>query len=525
MDNGLGYWSYKHADLNADREAFVQGESRVTYAQFNVRTNKLARALEDIGVSKGDRVALLSTNSIEFMEVLFAVAKIGAICVPLNFRLAGPELAYAIANSESRALFYSGDLHDSAQAALNAPEVVDVRHVVCIPADGADDAVDVASGVTMLRYQALLEAGQSHDVHRSVDTDDPLLILYTSGTTGRPKGAMLTHHNMYTNAIHLILAGQGLSRYDKTITPCPLFHVGGLCVHTVPLFYAGGCTVVMREFDPAGLLKLMEQEKATVEFLVPAMWSAVVRVPDFDSYDLSALRYTQSGGAPCPITVIEFLQSKGWDFLEGFGMTETCAGAMVLDADNATRKLGAVGKPVMHDDARIVDETGTDAPQGTVGELVMRGPNIFIGYWKMPEATADAIRDGWFHTGDLARIDEEGFFWIVDRKKDMIITGGENVYPIETEQVLHHHPAIADVAVIGVPDDKWGEAVVAIVVPELGATLVASEIIAYTRERIAGYKAPKRIEIIEELPRNATGKILKRELRRIYTGREGSVSR
>jgi acyl-CoA synthetase (AMP-forming)/AMP-acid ligase II len=260
-------------------------------------------------------------------------------------------------------------------------------------------------------------------------------------------------------------------------------------------------------------------------FLVPAMWEALTQVPKCESYDLSELRFGVSGGAPCPITVIEFMQERGVTFQEGFGMTETAPLVSVLAAEDLPAKAGSIGRVAMHVDARIVDEQDRDMPAGLVGELVLQGPNIFKGYWGLPAASAEAFRNGWFHTGDLGRMDAEGFITLVDRKKDLIITGGENVYPIEVEQVLFRHPQIADVAVIGAPDERWGETVVAVVVPKPGESPTERDVIEYARGRIAHFKAPSRVEFVSELPRNATGKILKRDLRLKFSGRAESLGR
>jgi acyl-CoA synthetase (AMP-forming)/AMP-acid ligase II len=515
MDRGIGWWLTKHAVNSATRTALVQGERRQTYAELDTRANQLSSALYAAGVRHGDRVSTLALNGIEHVETIFAVAKLGAIFVPNNYRLSADEVAYNLADSGAVVLVVSSSLAPLATAALAAPGV-HVRTVVTIGGPGPEGAVD---------FEAFLATGSTEPRDDDVSIDDRALIMYTSGTTGRPKGAVITHATIQHNAVHAVTMGAGLSREDVTTTPAPLFHIGGLMVHTLPLLFVGGRVVLLEGFDPTSTLTAMAQERATVQFLVPAMWHAITRHPDFDSFELSALRFCLSGGAPCPLTVIEFLQGHGWQFLEGFGMTETCANTMALAPEDAVRKQGAVGRPLMHAEARIVDDEDREVPVGTVGELVMRGPSMFTGYWGLPAATAEAWRSGWFHSGDLAKVDEEGFYRLVDRKKDMVITGGENVYPIEVEQVLFRHPAVADVAVIGVPDERWGEAVTAVVVPQQGAEVDPTELIAYARERLAHFKCPRRVEVIAELPRTATGKVLKRELRLTFTGQEQSVTR
>ena len=521
MDRGMGFWLTKHALLNGSRTALVAQHEERTYGQLHSRTNRLAASLYETGVRRGDRVAILATNSIEYLETLFAVSKLAAVLVPLNWRLSADEIAFNLSDSGSRVLVHSTGLAALADAALDRPGVrVDLVLVV-----GGDAAPGSAATPARRPFEQFLASGADTTRDEDVSPEDIALIMYTSGTTGRPKGAMLSHGAFQANAVHALLMGGGLSRYDVTTTPAPLFHIGGLAVHTLPLLYAGGKVVLLDGFDAAAALQAMADSRATVQFLVPAMWHALTRVPDFESYDLSAMRFALSGGAPCPLTVIEFLQARGWQFLEGFGMTETCANAMLLDAENAVRKLGSVGRPVMHVDARLVDDDDRDVPVGEVGELVLRGPNLFTGYWGLPAATAEAWRGGWFHSGDLGRLDEEGYFTLVDRKKDMVITGGENVYPIEVEQVLFRHPAVADVAVIGLPDERWGETVVAVVVPQTQGTIDERDLIDFTRARLAHFKCPTRVEVVSELPRTATGKLLKRELRRVYAGTEQSVTR
>ncbi|MFY9920843.1 MAG: AMP-binding protein, partial [Mycobacterium sp.] len=272
-------------------------------------------------------------------------------------------------------------------------------------------------------------------------------------------------------------------------------------------------------------LTAMAREKVTVQFLAPVMWAALMAVPDVEDYDLSALELAITGSAPCPLPVLEYFQGRGVSFQEGFGLTETAPGATLLDASHINEKLGSIGRPMFHVSTRIVDEYDRDVPVGDVGELLVRGPNVFAGYWGRPDATAEAFRGGWFHTGDLGRVDAEGFITLVDRKKDMVITGGENVYPIEVEQVLCRHPAIREVAVVGVPHDKWGETPIAVVALVQDAVAAADELIAYTRERLAHFKCPTRVEFVSELPRTATGKVLKTTLRKNYGGREAALGR
>lgn len=512
MDMGIGQWLYKHAQINGERRALADQHRSVTYAELDGRTNQLARSLRSAGVRPGDRVAILAVNSVAYLEVTFAAAKLGAITVPLNYRLSASEIAFSLVDSGSMVVFHSSDFSSVLHDALCDR---DVRRPVTITLDHGSGDV----------YEQFLGAHSTAALHSDVNAHDAALIVYTSGTTGRPKGAVLSHGAVTANAHHALLMGAGLSRYDVTVTPAPLFHVGGLAVHTLPLLYAGGYNYILESFEPRETLRTMGRVGATVQFLVPAMWAAISRLEEFHQLKPSGLRFAVAGGSAAPLTLIEFLQNQGWMFLEGFGMTEVCANAMLLDAEHAVDKRGSVGRPLMHVDARVVDEADADTAPGVVGELVLRGPNLFSGYWGLPAETADAWSGGWFHTGDLARVDDEGFYTLVDRKKDMVITGGENVYPIEVEQVLHRHPAVEQVAVIGVPDETWGEAVTAVIVVREGVAADESEIINFTRDTLAHFKCPKSIHFAASLPWSPTGKLLKRELRQTYAGTPTGVNR
>jgi acyl-CoA synthetase (AMP-forming)/AMP-acid ligase II len=515
VDRGIGSWVTKRAHLSGEGTALVFGERHTTYDELDRRTDQLARALRGLGVRKGDRVGALLLNSPAFLETMLATAKLGGVFVPMNLRLTPPEVGYLLADSGADVFVCSGPLAPVARAAL-AEEGVRVRHRIL--ADGAAEEGE-------LGFEELLGGGEARALGSDVAGSDLSCLMYTSGTTGRPKGAMLTHDNHLWNVVNSLSFGRGLRADDVTVTVAPMFHIGGLGVHTLPLLYVGGRNVILPSFDPAQALATIARERATVQFMVPAMWAALMAVPDFDSHDLSALELAVSGGAPCPLPVIEFFQGKGLPFQEGFGMTETAPLVSVLDAERVKEKAGSIGRAVFHVEARIADEADLDVPAGEVGELLVRGPNVFSGYWGLPEATAEAFRGGWFHTGDLGRMDPQGYITLVDRKKDMIISGGENVYPIEVEQVLYRHDAVQEAAVIGVPDARWGETPVAVVAVAPGTQLDPAELIAYTRERLAHFKCPTRVEVVDALPRNATGKVLKTELRARFGGTSSAVSR
>lgn len=501
MIKGIGSWITRYSETQPDKLAIVSGENYLSYRQFNERINQLANGLTNLGIRKGDRVNVLLLNTNELLETLFACAKIGAIFVPINFRLSADEVEYIIRDSSGSVFIYDERLVQIAEALDNR-----IEHLHFIIQVGS-------SHDNHMVYEQFLAEQSNEEPNHDIALEEPHMMMYTSGTTGRPKGALLTHSNTVWNAINA-LVDISVESDDITLTVAPLFHIGGMNIFTTPTLYKGGTVLLQDQFNPIDILKAIEQEKVTTLFLVPAMWLAVTQVPNFDEYDLSSLRLNVSGGASCPITVIEFFQKRGIPFIEGFGLTETAPFVAVLDSENSIRKNGSVGKPPIHVDIRIVDENDNDVELGKVGELLVKGPNVFQEYWNKPEETKEAIRNGWFYTGDLSKFDDEGFLYIVDRKKDMIISGGENVYPVEVEQVLYRHPSIKDVAVVGYPDEKWGETVKAFVVPNDGdSSIDLAEIESFCNDKLARFKIPKRLKVIDELPRNATGKVLKTVLR------------
>ncbi|MFC4801475.1 long-chain fatty acid--CoA ligase [Neobacillus sp. GCM10023253] len=502
MVQGIGNWLVKHCKVRPDRLALVYNEKRFTYLEFNERVNRLANALLSLGVRKGDRVDALLLNTNEMLEAVFACAKIGAIFVPINFRLSAEEVHYIVNDSRAYHFIYDSRMRPLVdQLRMMKSSLLEYIHVGNQP--HYDD----------LLYEKLLEEASPVEPGFEIGIDDIHLMMYTSGTTGRPKGAMLSHGNTQWNAINFI-HNTPVDYSDTTLAAAPLFHIGGMSVFTLPLIYKGGANILIDGFDPVRILQKINDEQVTTLFLVPAMWQALMSVPNFDAYDISSLQFAVSGGAPCPITVIEFFQKRGIPFYEGFGLTETAPFVSILDKENTIRKNGSVGKEPMHTTVRIVDPLDRDVRPGEVGELIVNGPNVMVGYWNKPDETKEAIRNGWFYTGDLAKFDEDGFIYIVDRKKDMIITGGENVYPIEIEQVLYRHPNICEAAIIGYPDEKWGESIKAVVaLKDHSQTLTVTDLIQFLDGKIARFKIPKQLEIVEALPRNATGKILKTVLR------------
>ncbi len=502
MTKGIGSWLVKHSEVRPDRLAVVYKDKRYTYGELNERVNRCANGLLALGVCKGDRVNALLLNTNEMIEALFACAKLGAILVPINVRLSPQEILYIIQDARASHFIYDERLRPLVDHIRMAKtSIQEFIHAGSSP--HGDDHV----------YEELIEQASASEPGFPVFMDDVHMMMYTSGTTGKPKGAMLTHGNTQWNAINSIHSTP-FDNDDIALAVAPMFHIGGMSVSTTPLIYKGGTIVLEDMFDPVRILQKIETERVTNIFLVPAMWHALMQVPNFENYDISSLRFAVSGGAPCPITVIEFFQQRDIPFYEGFGLTETAPFVCILDKESSVRKNGSVGKEPMHTSVRIVDPNDRDVPPGEVGELIVQGPNIMAGYWNKPEETKAAIRNGWFYTGDLAKFDDEGFIYIVDRKKDMIITGGENVYPIEVEQVLYRHPNIREAAIIGYPDEKWGESIKAVIAlkdPEQQLTL--EDLKGFLEGKIAKFKIPKQVEIVEALPRNATGKILKTALR------------
>ncbi|MRH92007.1 long-chain-fatty-acid--CoA ligase [Nocardia sp. SYP-A9097] len=492
---GIGDWATQRARLSGDKVAFVSGARSWTYSEFEDRANRLANRLRDsFGIRRGDRIAAVIPTSVECLEILFATAKLGAIFTPINVRLTASEIGYVLADLGAELLF--------AHAAF--PQVADA-----VREPGVRVRAVVALGE---EYDDLVATADPTPVIPMADRHDTAVIMYTSGTTGRPKGAMITHENLRANAA-AVTSAFGLRASDVTVTALPMFHIGGLGLYTLPFIYVGGRNVIMPSFDPVAVLDAVVAEKATQLLLVPTMWQAIMAVPDLDRYDLSSLDCALTSGAPAPTAVLDFLSRSGIPFREGFGMTECAPSIAVLDSEYVRDKSGSIGRPLFGIETRVVDDHDRDVPLGEVGELLVRADNVFAGYWMRPEETAQAMRGGWFHTGDLARSDDEGFLTLVDRKKDMLISGGENVYSREVELVIAAAPGVRDVAVVAAPHEKWGETPVAFIVPAPGATLTEADVLFFVQERLARFKIPTRVEFLDALPTTPTGKIQKNLLR------------
>ena len=500
-------WIKRYAERTPDKIAIVDAHTdrKFTYAQFNQRANRFASFLKDnLGVNQGDRVSILAANSSDYFEILFACGKMGAILNTLNWRRAPPELEYIINDCAPRVLIYEPDC---AEAVDELRSKIDCEYYIVLGEEAPNGEYT---------YEDALSSGSPEGVEMpELKYTDTWAILYTSGTTGRPKDAQVTYGNFFYNAVGM---GQAidLSSQDVNLNVLPTFHAGGLGLYAGPILHTGGTLVVMRAFDPERFLQLMVEWSVSVLLLVPSIYLMLAQFPEFDKYDLSHVRSWGSGGSTLPPSLVQQFAERGIIIQQGFGMTETGPTVFIIDKEHAVVKAGSVGKPVIHTDVRIVDEYGSILGPNQVGELCIKGGNVTTGYWNRPEATAEALVNGWLRSGDAAKFDEDGFYYIVDRWKDMFISGGENVYPAEVENVIYEHTAVAEVAVIGVPHPKWQEVGKAIVVLKEGQKLTEEEIIEFCQGKLAKYKIPKSAAFVEVLPRTAAGKVLKRELRKQF---------
>lgn len=501
------------------KHAIVCGEGRWTYQEFCCRVNRLSHGLKSFGVGKDDRVAILHPNCHAFLEAYYAIPQIGAISVPINYRLSPREVAFILKDSESRVL-----VADSMFKNHIASIREEVRGVERILWTGKPRE---SNGSIDLNYEEVLErADDSPLSYPPVGGEDIAQIYYTSGTTGRPKGVMLSHKNVTTHALGTI-AEIHLTDCDVWLHVAPLFHLADAWA-TWAVTWVGGTHVLVREFDAKVVLEAIEREKATLTNLIPTMLNLMVNHPEVGRFDYSSLRVLLSGGAPiAPEVVRKIVETFNCDYIQTYGMTETSPYLTLSILKGHLKKLSAVdqlrfksktGREFIGVELKVVDEQGKEIERNEkeVGEIIVRGDIVTRGYWKLPDETKNSIREGWLYTGDMAVMDEEGYVTIVDRKKDMILTGGENVYSTEVENVLYMHPAILECAVIGIPDPKWGEAVKGVVVLKSGQKATEQEVIQFCKERLAHYKAPKSIDFIGALPRTGSGKIHKKDLRDKY---------
>ncbi len=498
-------WLAYHTTRFADKTAAIDLHSgrEFTYGEFNMRAEKLAAFLTNgLGIEKGDRVGVLAHNSSDFFEIQFACAKAGLVFLPLNWRLTVPELEFIVGDAAPRVLIYGPEFADAAEALeklCKLPVILENNF------DGTDSP-----------YEAGIAKAGPLTARAEVTHADLSTIMYTSGTTGLPKGAMITHGMTFWNAVNLGPPAR-VSLDTKHLVVMPTFHTGGLNCYANIVFHVGGTVAVAREFDPATILQLLDARNGhafTHFFGVPAMYLFMSQHPDFAEADFSGLLTCGIGASPAARSLLDSWAEKGVALQQGYGMTETSPIVTVLDAHMALEKVGSAGLPALHMDMRIVDEEGQDVTEAEqVGEIWVKGPNVTPGYWNRPDATAETIIDGWLKTGDAARRDADGYVYIVDRWKDMYISGGENVYPAEIENIIFQLEGVADVAVIGVPHERWGETGQAIVVRAEGSTLSEEDVLRHCRPKLAKFKQPGTVRFVDELPRNATGKVLKRELR------------
>ncbi len=499
------------AHKTPERVAFRCENQQRTYAEIDRRVTRLARGLADRGIGHRDRVAILMTNRIEVLESYFAAHRLGAIAVPVNFRLTASEVAFIVENSGAKAIIVDAGLAPLAgQVRAQLGDGTPIS--VCLVTSEAPEE----AGPRSESYEQVISSSSDTELAIDVPESDPAFIMYTSGTTGRPKGAILSHFNLMINTFNMMSATSMFGDDTVWLSGLPLFHIG--CLDGIlPYVMIGGTSVILSSgpFDASQAVDMLVNERATACLFVPAQWQAICAVPGVKQRSFN-LRRILTGGAVAPPSVMKAMIDNfpGIPIYNGFGQTEMSSVTCVLRGEDAARKLDSVGKPIVNVEARIVDADMRDVPVGTVGEIVYRGPTVMQGYWDRPEATEEAFGGGWFHSGDLCRMDEEGYVSVVDRTKDMIISGGENIYCAEVEAIIDSHPKVKEVALIGVADAKWGETPVAIIVPaDPLDPPVESEIIAYCRERLASYKKPTAVILVDELPRNASGKVLKTRLR------------
>lgn len=482
------------------KTAVVYGELRQSYADLDRTVNRTANALAARGVRKGDRFAILSHNNHAFVVAYFALARLGAISVPINFMLGPEEVAYILEHSGATGMLVEEALLPVARSA--AGEAVAVRGVIGAGHDGWESFGDWAAH------------GDDAEPGVEIGDDDPIQLMYTSGTESRPKGATLSSRSLISQYVTCVVDGE-MSGDDVEVHALPLYHCAQLHCFLTPGVYLGATNIVLPGADPAGILAAIEAERATKLFCPPTVWIGLLRHPDFDRRDLSSLRKGYYGASIMPVEVLKEIAARlpNVRLFNFYGQTEMAPVATILRPEEQLTRLGSAGRPALNVETRIVGEDGEPLPPGEVGEIVHRSPHAMLGYWNDPEKTAEAFRGGWFHSGDLGVMDADGYLTVVDRKKDMIKTGGENVASREVEEVIYRHPAVEEVAVFGLPHPTWVESVVAAVVTRDGATLGEDDLLGHCREHLAGFKTPKQVFFVDSLPKNPSGKLLKRVLR------------
>ncbi|MEZ5376027.1 MAG: fatty acyl-CoA synthetase [Acidimicrobiales bacterium] len=508
--HGIADLLHRTACRRPDHRALVWDGDVDTFAELDRLVTRVANSFADRGVGKGDRIVMFAHNSRDYLVYYFALARLGAISVPANFMLNADELGYIVDHSQPVGYIVEDQLADTMATAWASALGDRAPSVRCWIASAAalprpDGHEDVAT---------LDAAGRDDSIDVDIDDDDPIQIMYTSGTESRPKGATLTSRALIAQYVSCLVDG-GMTSDDIEIHSLPFYHCAQLHCFLTPDVYVGATSIVLPSPDPELICAAIEREKATKLFCPPTVWISIMRSEAFEKYDLSSLRKGYYGASIMPLEVLREIGERlpNVDLWNFYGQTEMAPVATILQPSDQVRKAGSAGLATLNVETRIVDDDDQPVPAGTIGEIVHRSPQAMIGYWNDPEKTAATFKNGWFHSGDLGIMDDEGYLTVVDRKKDMIKSGGENVASKEVEDCLFQHPSVAEVAVFGVPDPKWIEAVAACVVLRAGASATPDELIAFTRERLAGYKTPKHVNIVEQLPKNPSGKILKRDLR------------
>jgi len=508
----VGTWAdviCRNALIYPDQEAFVYGDTRITFSEYNTRINRVIRALGKMGVKKGDVIGILSWSSLQFAEYYGVSMKGGFIASPFNPRLQTSELEYLINYSEANTIFVGPELFDTANSLKG--KLSKVKNFISLE----------SAGPGMIAYDDLLKSYPGDEPEIDLDEDDPVCIIYTSGTTGLPRGALYTQKNFMDDARTLVI-DMGLEPGHKRVQITPLFHIAGN-THFRSSLYTAGCNIIVKFFKAEETLKIIQEEKATHMDFVPTHLVAMLNLPNLKDYDISSIKFLWYGASPMPQEVLKRgMKVFGPIFAQGYGQSESGPAIThlnkydhnVLDKpEKEQKKLASAGRPDIGVQVRVVDDRDEDVGPGEVGEIIVRSKHVMVEYWHKPEDTKATLVDDWLHTGDIGYYDEEGYIYIVDRKKDMIISGGENVYPREVEEVLYRHPAVMEAAVIGIPDDYWVEKVHAVITTRQGQEVTADELVAFCKKSLAGYKVPKSIEFVDALPKNPSGKILKRELR------------
>ena len=484
----------RNAAYTPDKTALRFEGATLSYAVFAERITLAARALKSqLGIGRGDRVAILALNHPDYLVLLYACARLGAILLPLNWRLAVPEQVFILSDASAKVLIVEQDFAAVVPSLKQA--LPDIRIVGLGQAQGAETTLD-----------DLLAAGSGDGGNPHIDEKCPLLLVYTSGTTGRPKGAVLRQEALLWNGVmsqHM----HDMTAADHILTVLPFFHVGGLNIQTTPALYIGATVTIHPRFAPDATLAAIARDRPTLAVLVPATIQALIAQPAWTTTEIASLRALTTGSTQVPVPLIEAVEARGVPVLQVYGSTETCPVAVYTRIGGDLSRKTSTGLPGLVCEARIVDDSGREVSPGVAGEVAVRGPNVFFEYWGNQAATAEALRDGWYYSGDIGTRDEDGYFYIHDRKKNMIISGGENIYPAEVERVLHEHPDIAEAAVIGRPDPKWQEVPVAYVVRRQGRACQAEAVIAHVSKELARFKVPREVVFVEALPRNALGKV------------------